>query len=89
MKTQSKTDSRQAHVWIVGGGVAGLAAAVFAIRDAKLPAKQVHFLEMLAIVGGSLDGAIARTAHLDIPQNGIAVAPDGSIYLINLHQIFR
>ena len=48
---------KQTHLWIAGGGIAGMAAAVFAIRDAKVPGSQVHFLEMLDVAGGSLDGA--------------------------------
>ncbi len=50
-------DPKQAHIWIVGGGIAGMAAAVFAIRDAGVPGENVHILEQLDIEGGSLDGA--------------------------------
>lgn len=46
-----------AHLWIVGGGIAGMAAAAFAIRDAGVPPAQVHILEELRLPGGSLDGA--------------------------------
>ncbi len=28
-------DRSKSHLWIVGGGIAGMAAAAFAIRDAK------------------------------------------------------
>ncbi|TVT20974.1 oleate hydratase [Amycolatopsis rhizosphaerae] len=45
------------HLWIVGGGIAGMAAAAFAIRDAGLPGDHVHILEELGLQGGSLDGA--------------------------------
>lgn len=50
-------DARHARIWIVGGGIAGMAAAAFAIRDAGVPGKNVHILEQLDIEGGSLDGA--------------------------------
>src|SRR5262245_37305888 len=52
-------DRSKDHLWIVGGGIAGIAAAVFAIRDARVPANQVHILEMLGLEGGSLDGGRA------------------------------
>ncbi len=54
--TRVPADRSKDHLWIVGGGIAGMAAAAFAIRDARVPANQVHFLEMLGIEGGSLDG---------------------------------
>ncbi|RVW03748.1 oleate hydratase [Rhodococcus spongiicola] len=50
-------DPKQARLWIVGGGIAGMAAAAFAIRDAGLPGENIHILEELDIEGGSLDGA--------------------------------
>lgn len=48
----------QKHAYIVGGGLAGLAAAVFLVRDAQLPGDQIHVLEELPVAGGSLDGAM-------------------------------
>lgn len=50
------------HLWIVGGGIAGMAVAAFAIRDAHIPAANIHILEELGIAGGSLDGAKAPHA---------------------------
>lgn len=50
-------DPRQAHLWIVGGGIAGMAVAAFAIRDAGVPGDHVHILEELDVEGGALDGA--------------------------------
>ncbi|NKV00321.1 NAD(P)-binding protein, partial [Rhodococcus hoagii] len=44
-------DPKKAHIWIVGGGIAGMAAAVFAIRDAGVPGENVHILEQLDIEG--------------------------------------
>jgi oleate hydratase len=49
------------HLWIVGGGIAGMAAAAFAIRDAQLPGTNVHILEETGLEGGSLDGAASPT----------------------------
>ncbi|WP_299649227.1 oleate hydratase [uncultured Tateyamaria sp.] len=42
---------------IVGGGIAGLATAVFLIRDAGVRGEDIHIYEQLAKVGGSLDGS--------------------------------
>lgn len=47
-------DKKSAH--IVGGGLAGLATAVFLVRDARVPGRQIHIYEELPIPGGSLDG---------------------------------
>ena len=47
-------DKKSAH--IVGGGLAGLATAVFLVRDAQVPGRQIHIYAELPIPGGSLDG---------------------------------
>ena len=47
-------DKKSAH--IVGGDLAGLATAVFLVRDAQVPGRQIHIYEELPIPGGSLDG---------------------------------
>ena len=52
----------QPHLWIVGGGIAGMAAAAFAIRDAAVPGHQIHILEELSLEGGSLDGGRSPAA---------------------------
>ena len=44
------------HAYIIGGGLAGLSAAVFLIRDAQMPGENIHILEELPVAGGSLDG---------------------------------
>ncbi|MEN2489531.1 oleate hydratase [Flavobacterium sp. B11] len=44
-------------IYIVGSGIAGMAAAYYFIRDGRIPAKNITFLEQLHIDGGSLDGA--------------------------------
>ncbi|MFJ6012391.1 oleate hydratase [Streptomyces sp. NPDC092952] len=53
--------SKNSKVYLVGGGVASLAAAAFLVRDAGLPGENVHILEQLPIAGGSMDGAKAPT----------------------------
>ena len=39
-------DRSKSHLWIVGGGIAGMAAAAFAIRDAKVPAEHIHIFSV-------------------------------------------
>ncbi len=43
--------------YIVGGGVAGLAAAVFLIDDCYVPGGNVTIYDQLPVMGGSMDGA--------------------------------
>lgn len=45
------------NAYLVGGGIASLAAAAFLIHDANVPAAQVHILESSTLTGGSMDGA--------------------------------
>ncbi|SFH56593.1 oleate hydratase [Pisciglobus halotolerans] len=42
--------------YIVGAGLAGLAAAVFLIRDGHMKGDHIHIFEELSLSGGSLDG---------------------------------
>jgi hypothetical protein len=48
---------KMTHAYLVGGGIASLAAAVTLLREAKVPATQIHILESSSIVGGSMDAA--------------------------------
>ena len=57
MTARSHIDPAASQVWLVGGGIASMAAAVFLIRDAGVPAAHIHILEELGVEGGSLDGA--------------------------------
>ena len=56
-------DPKQAHLWIVGGGIAGMATAAFAIRDAGVPGENVHILEELGHVGGAMDAIDSPAAR--------------------------
>ena len=47
-------DTRAA--WIIGGGLGGMAAAAFLIRDAGMPPAHITILEASADNGGALDG---------------------------------
>ncbi|MFC2967768.1 oleate hydratase [Acidimangrovimonas pyrenivorans] len=50
-------DEARGQYHIVGGGIAGLAAAVFLLRDAAVDGKDIHIYEQLGVAGGSLDGS--------------------------------
>ena len=42
--------------YIVGSGLASLAAACFLVRDAQMPGDHIHILEAMDIAGGACDG---------------------------------
>jgi hypothetical protein len=51
------TERVPAKVYLVGGGIASLTAAVFMIRDGNIPVCDITVLEQLGEIGGSLDGS--------------------------------
>ncbi len=51
------TAQNDSKVYLIGGGIASLAAAAFLIRDAQVPGRNIVILEQLDRLGGSLDGA--------------------------------
>ena len=46
----------QKEAYLVGAGLASLAAAIFLIRDGQMEGKKIHIFEELPLPGGSLDG---------------------------------
>src|SRR5699024_10545786 len=44
------------NAYIVGSGLASLAAACFLVRDARMPGNHIHILEAQDIAGGACDG---------------------------------
>jgi oleate hydratase len=46
-----------AAIYLVGAGIASLAAAAFLIRDGDIPGQNIKILEESAKIGGSLDAA--------------------------------
>ena len=49
-------DADKKSAYLVGSGLASLAAAVFLIRDGGVDGKKIHIFEELAVPGGSMDG---------------------------------
>ncbi|MCI1734601.1 MAG: oleate hydratase [Bacilli bacterium] len=44
--------------YIVGTGLAALSAACYLVRDAQMPGKNIHILEMGPVAGGACDGTL-------------------------------
>lgn len=51
----------QKSAYLVGSGLASLAAACFLIRDGQMTGERIHILEELSLPGGSLDGILNPT----------------------------
>jgi oleate hydratase len=77
-------DPEKIQVWLVGGGIASMAAAAFLIRDAAVPGKNVHILEQLDIGGGSLDGAAAPNHRGYVTRGGRELEEEAYQTLWNL-----
>lgn len=48
------------QAYLIGTGIASLAAGCFLIRDAHMDGSKITFLEQLELPGGSLDGAVRQ-----------------------------
>lgn len=55
-RSRKPADVDNKNAYIVGAGLAGLAAAVFLIRDGHMKGEHIHIYEELSLSGGSLDG---------------------------------
>jgi len=60
MKETQRVMRDQTQIYIVGAGIAGLSAAVFAIRDGGVDGRNIHLFEELKVVGGALDARSDR-----------------------------
>lgn len=56
VQTKAAKEVENKSAYLVGAGLASLAAATFLIRDAKMKPQNIHIFEELSIAGGSLDG---------------------------------
>ena len=54
MKTKNLKNSK---VYIIGSGIAGLASAVYLMKDAGISGENIHILEKDLIAGGATDGS--------------------------------
>ncbi|MEQ2769010.1 oleate hydratase [Faecalibacillus intestinalis] len=46
------------NAYLIGSGLASLAAACFLVRDGQMPGKNIHILEAMDIAGGACDGIL-------------------------------
>ena len=60
--------------YIVGGGIAGLSAAAFLVRDAQMPGKNITVYDQLPVFGGSIDGSDKTVTALRMGRN-LACSP--------------
>ena len=65
-------------IYLIGGGIASLAAAAFFIRDGRIMGKDITILEESGKIGGSLDAA-------GTPDHGY-VMRGGRMIEINLYE---
>ncbi len=52
------------NAYIVGSGLASLAAACFLVRDGQMPGSHIHILEAMDIAGGACDGIFDPSTRL-------------------------
>ena len=55
-RPQKPADVDEKSAYLVGSGLASLAAACFLVRDGQMKGENIHILEELPLPGGSLDG---------------------------------
>lgn len=55
-RPEKPANVEQKSAYMVGSGLASLAAAVFLIRDGQMEGNKIHIFEELPVAGGSLDG---------------------------------
>lgn len=65
-RPQKPVDVDRKSAYLVGSGLASLAAACFLIRDGQMKGERIHILEELNIAGGACDG-------IKDPQKGFIV----------------
>lgn len=56
MQPESK-QPKNSNIYLIGGGIASLASAVYLIKDAKIPGENIHIIEQDETLGGALDGS--------------------------------
>ena len=53
------------HAYIIGGGIAGLSAAVYLVDDIQMPGENITILDADKAIGGAMDGTgSAKTGYL-------------------------
>ncbi|MCX8128478.1 MAG: oleate hydratase [Clostridia bacterium] len=65
-RPQKPVDVDRKSAYLVGSGLASLAAACFLVRDGQMKGERIHILEELNIAGGACDG-------INDPQKGFII----------------
>jgi oleate hydratase len=55
--TVDREKKKDPHVYLVGAGIASLAAAAYFIRDGHIPGDHIFIFEQSSVTGGALDGS--------------------------------
>jgi oleate hydratase len=80
----SGIDPKTSEIWLVGGGIASMAAAAFMIRDAGVPGAHIHILEELGLEGGALDGSASPVQAGYVTRGGRMLEEEAYQTLWNL-----
>jgi oleate hydratase len=64
----------------VGGGIAGLSAAAFLVRDAQMPGKNITVYDQLPVFGGSMDACGNAETELYFQRRARAGAIHGMLW---------
>ncbi|KAL4914747.1 oleate hydratase [Aspergillus aurantiobrunneus] len=65
-----RRDSKNIDAWLVGSGIASLTAAIHLVKDAKVPAGNVHILDASPESGGGLKTHGDETDGYFLPMDG-------------------
>ncbi|HAH62463.1 MAG TPA: oleate hydratase [Treponema sp.] len=65
-RPEKPADVDRKSAYIIGSGLAGLAAACFLVRDGQMKGSRVHILEEMKLAGGACDG-------INDPQKGFVI----------------
>ena len=57
MRSGTKGNPQQSRIYLIGSGIASLAAAAYLVKDAGVPGRNIQILEKANLFGGALDGA--------------------------------
>ncbi|MEO8231483.1 MAG: oleate hydratase [Ignavibacteriota bacterium] len=57
MNTEKRQNLKDTKVYLIGSGIAGLASAVYLVKDAGVPGENIHILEKDLVPGGAMDVA--------------------------------
>lgn len=76
-------DAQISRAYLVGGGIASLAAAVFLVRDAGMSGENIRILEELPTAGGALDGGGAPETGY-VTRGGRMLEDEAYVCLWNL-----